>query len=78
MLATHSSILGLPRWLRWQRIYLQCRKGGFDPWVEKIPWRREWPPTPVFWPGESHGLRSLVGYSPGGPKKLDMTEQLTL
>ena len=32
--------------------------------VRKIPWRREWQPTPVFWPGESHGQRSLAGYSP--------------
>ena len=31
----------------------QCRRPGFDPWVEKIPWRREWQPTPVFLPGES-------------------------
>ena len=31
--------------------------------VRKIPWRREWQPTPVFLPGESHGWRSLVGYS---------------
>ena len=28
----------------------------FDPWVGKIPWRREPLPTPVFWPGEFHGL----------------------
>ena len=35
----------------------------FDPYVGKIPWRREWQPTPVFLPGESHGQRSLVGYS---------------
>ena len=27
-----------------------------DPWVGKIPWRRDWLPTPVFWPGEFHGL----------------------
>ena len=40
-------------------------------------WRREWLPTPVFLPGESHGQRSLVGYSPWGHKELDMTEQLT-
>ena len=44
---------------------------GFDPWVEKIPWRRERLPTPVFWSGELHGL-----YSPWGHKKLDMTERL--
>ena len=35
--ATHSSILGLPLWLSWQRIHLQCRRSGFDPWVGKIP-----------------------------------------
>ena len=35
---------------------------GFDPWVAKIPWRREWLLTPVFFPGECHGQRSLVGY----------------
>ena len=37
---------------------------GFDPWVRKISWRRAWQPTPVFLPGESHGYRSLAGYSP--------------
>ena len=36
----------------------------FDPWVRKISWRREWLPTPVFLPGESHGQRSTEGYSP--------------
>ena len=36
--------------------------------VGKIPWRRAWQPTPVFLPGESHGLRSLAGYSPWGHK----------
>ena len=36
--------------------HLQCGRPGFDPWVGKIPWRRERPPTPVFWPGEFHGL----------------------
>ena len=56
------------------RICLQCRRPGFDPWVGKIPWRRKWQPTPVFWPGESHGQRSLVGSSGA----LDTTEWLTL
>ena len=50
----------------------------FDPWVGKISWRREWLPTPIFWPGEFHRQRSLAGYSPWGCKELDMTEQLTL
>ena len=38
----------------------------FDPWVRKIPWRREWQTTPVFLPGESHGQRSLESYSSWG------------
>ena len=40
----------------------------------KIPWRREWMPTPVFLPGEVPGQRSLVGYSTQAHKELDMTE----
>ena len=53
--------------------WLQCGKPGFDPWVGKIPWRRERLPTPVFWPGEFHGL-----YSPWGHRESDTTEQLSL
>ena len=45
----------------------------FDPWVGKIPQRKERLPTLVFWPGEFHGE-----YSPRGCKELDMTERLTL
>ena len=44
----------------------------FNPWVGKIPWRREWPPTPVFWPGEFHGLYIYSW------KESDTTEQLSL
>ena len=44
----------------------ECRRRGFDPWLGNIPGRRMWQPTPVFSPGESHGQRSLVGYSPWG------------
>ena len=54
----------------------QCRRPGFDPWVGKIPWRRAWQLTPVFLPGESHGQRSLVGYSPWGAE-LDTIKQST-
>ena len=43
-------------------------------WVRKIPWRRKWQPTPEFWPGESHGQRSLESYSPWGHKELATTE----
>ena len=46
----------------------------FNPWVGKIAWRRKWQPTPVFFPGEFHGQRSLVGYSPWGFKESDRTE----
>ena len=57
----------------------QCRRHkrhGFNPWVRKVPWNRAWHPTPVFLPGESHGRRSLGGYSPRGRKESDTTEQL--
>ena len=71
--AAYSSILGLPVWLNWERICLQCMRPGFHPCVGKIPWRRERLSTPVFWPGEFHWL-----YSPWGCKELDVTEQLSL
>ena len=43
-----------------------------------VSWRRKWQPTPVFLPGEFHGQRKLVGYSPWSCQELDMTEGLTL
>ena len=43
--------------------YRRHRRQSFHLCVGKIPWREEWLPTPVFLPGESHGQRSLVGYS---------------
>ena len=51
------------------------RRPRFNPWVRKSPWRRKWQPTPVFLPGEFHGQRSLVGYSPWGRREWDMTER---
>ena len=42
--------------------YRGFRRHGLDPWVRKIPWRREWLPTPVFLPGEFYRQRSLAGY----------------
>ena len=57
-------------------VCLQCRRPGFDPWVRSILWRRKWQPTPVLLPGESHGQRSLVGYSPQGRKESDTTEHV--
>ena len=49
---------------------------GFNPWAEKIPWRRVWQPTTVFLPGEFRGQRSVEGYSPWGRKELDTIDQL--
>ena len=60
-----------------QRIHRQCmglRRCRLDPWVQKIPWRRVWQPIPVFLPGESHGQRSLTGYSPSRHKESDTVE----
>ena len=69
--------IGYPLQYSWASLVAQLVKNltamqetwGFGPWVGKIPWRREWLPTPVFWPGEVHGL-----YSPWDHKELDMTE----
>ena len=41
--------------------------------VQSVGRRRAWRPTPVFLPGESHGQRSLAGYSPWGLKESDMS-----
>ena len=49
---------------------------GFDRWVGKIPWRKEWLPTPVVFPGEFCGQRSLEGYIPRDCKESDTTERL--
>ena len=55
----------------------QCRRHGFYPWVMKIPWRRKWQRTPVFLPENSHGQRTLVGYSLWDHKELDPAELAT-
>ena len=52
---------GLPCWLSGKEPTCQCRRFGFDPWVRKVPWRRKWPPTPVFLPGKSHGQKEPSG-----------------
>ena len=56
---------------------MQCWRPWFNLWVGKIPWKREWQSTPGSFPGESHGQRSLAGFSPWGHKESDMTERLT-
>ena len=52
------------------------RDAGLIPGLGKIPWRRTWQPTPVFFPGRSHEQRSLADYSPWGRKESDPTENL--
>ena len=68
---------GLPGGASGKELTCQCRRHkrcGFNPCVGKIPWKRAWQPTPVFLPGESHGQRSLAGYSPWGHKELGTAE----
>ena len=70
---------GLPRWLSGREFTCQCkrhRRHVFDPWVGKIPWRREWLLTPIFLPGKSHGQRNRVGYGPWGGKESAQLKQL--
>ena len=67
---------GLPWWLSGKDSACQCRsrrRCGFNPWVQKIPWRMEWQPSPVSLPGKFHGVKRLEGYSPWSCKELDVT-----
>ena len=71
-------LLGFPWWLRQLRICLWCGRPGFNPClVGKAACRREWPPTPVFLPGEIHGQKSLVGCRPWGRTEADTTLWVT-
>ena len=56
----------------------RCKRGRFNPWAGKAPWRRAWHPTPVCLPGESHGQRGLGDYSPESDTESDTTEQLSM
>ena len=58
-------------------IHLQFWRPRYNSWVRNFPWRRKWQLTPVFLPGDFHGLRGLASYSPRSLKESDMTEQLT-
>ena len=52
---------------------VESAQAGFD---QGFLWRRQWHPTPVLLPGESHEQRSLVGCSPWGRQESDTTEEL--
>ena len=65
---------GIPRWHSGKAT--DAGDAGLIPGSGKIPWRRKWQPTPIFLPGESHGQRNLVDYSPQGRKEL-VTTKLT-
>ena len=77
--------IGCPLQYSWSSLKAQTVKNVaqtvkpamWETWVGKIPWRRVWPPTPVFLPGEFHGRSSLVGYSPWGFEESDTTEWLS-
>ena len=58
------------KWFSDKESACQRRRCGLDPWVGKIPWRREWQLTPVSLLEKSDGQRSLVGYSPWGRKRV--------
>ena len=58
---------GLPWWLKWERICIQCRRPGFNPWIGKILWRKTQQSTPVFLAGQSHGQSG-----PGGLQSMGL------
>ena len=68
-LLVFTETLELPMRLSGKKSACQCRC-GFHPWVGKIPWRREWQPTPILLPEKSHGQRSLASYSPWGSQRV--------
>ena len=54
----------------------RCKRQRFDPWVGKMPWSKKWQPSPVLLLEETHGQRSLVGYSSLSCKESDTTEAI--
>ena len=69
-----ASVLGFPGGSEVKASACYARDLGSIPELGRSPWRRKWQPTAVSLPGESHGQRRLVGYSPRGHKEYDMTE----
>jgi len=47
------------------------KKLGFNPWVMKIPWRKEWHPIPIFFPGKFHGQEEPGGLQSMGPQRVE-------
>ena len=77
VLEKSNSSLGFPGGARGKEPTCQCRRlkrPQYEPWIGKIPWRKAQKLNPVFLPGESHGQRSLAGYSPWGCRESNMTE----
>ena len=71
---------GFPRGARGKEPTCQCKRRKrrrFSLWVGKIPFRRKWEPAPVSFPGKSHGLKNLVGYSPWSHKESERTDEHT-
>ena len=64
----------LLQWLNSKESACNAGDSGDEGSIRKIPQRRKWQHTPAFFPGKSHGQRSLVGYSPWGHKESNMTE----
>ena len=69
-------MVGPPWWLSGKESACNTGDPGSIPGSGRFPWRRKWQPTPVFLLGESHGQRSLAGYSPWGHKESDTIEWL--
>ena len=73
---TFTCIMGFFWWLSWQ-----SPPAMRETWVPSLGWEdpleKGWHPTPVFLSGDSHGQRTLEGYSPQGCKESDLTERLT-
>ena len=76
---SYAEGIGYPLQYSWASLVAQAVKNlpaMWETWVQSLGWKD--PPTPVFWPGEFHGQRSLEGYSPWRHKELDTTERLSL
>ena len=70
ILAKDTCHPGLLRWLSGKESAFQCRKHRFDPWVRKIPCRREWLSTPVFLPAKSQGQKEPGGLHSMGSQRV--------